>query len=255
MRAAQASPKLKPMIKAVFFDLDGTIRHNRPSGAEVFADYARQLGLQWTEEDRLRAARWEHFYWANSWELLEDRRLYEADLTEFWHTYSRRELVALGATAAQAVDWAPKIHAYMADAYKPESVVPEDARRVLPLLQEAGYKMAVISNRSQPYQAEMEALGLAPYFAFALAGGEINKYKPGPAIFRHACKRLKVKPREAAYVGDNYYADVLGARGGGLTPVLYDQRGVFPDPGCATIKSFDELEAALAIESAASGAD
>jgi FMN phosphatase YigB (HAD superfamily) len=243
------------MLKAIFFDLDGTIRHNLPSGAEVFADYARELGLQWSEEDRLRAARWEHFYWANSWELLEDRRLYEADLTEFWHTYSRRELVALGATAAQAIEWAPKIHAHMAEAYKPESVVPEDARRVLPLLRQAGYKMAVISNRSQPYQEEIEALGLGPYFTFALAGGEINTYKPGREIFRHACKRLKVKPREAAYVGDNYYADVLGARRGGLIPVLYDRRGVFPDPGCATIKSFDELEAALARESAVSKAD
>ncbi|MFN2119877.1 MAG: HAD family hydrolase [Anaerolineales bacterium] len=242
------------MLKAIFFDLDGTIRHNSPSGGEVFADYARQLGLLWTEEDRMRAARWEHFYWANSWELLEDRRLYEADLTEFWHTYSRRELVALGATAAQAIEWAPQIHAYMTEAYKPTSVVPEDARRALPLLRQAGYKMAVISNRSKPYQEEMEALELAPYFSFALAGGEINSYKPGPEIFHHACKRLRVKPKEAAYVGDNFYADILGARRGGLTPVLYDRRGVFPDPGCATIKSFDELEAALAKESAISKA-
>jgi HAD superfamily hydrolase (TIGR01549 family) len=132
------------------------------------------------------------------------------------------------------------------EAYKPQSVVPDDARRVLPQLREAGYQMAVISNRSTPYQDELEALELAQHFAFSLAGGEINAYKPGPVIFRHACKRLKVKPHEAAYVGDNYYADVLGARAAGLTPVLYDRRGVFPDPGCATIKSFDELEAALA---------
>ena len=54
------------MIKAVFFDLDGTLRHNLPSGGEFFADYAIQLGLRATLEDRLRAMRWEHFYWANS---------------------------------------------------------------------------------------------------------------------------------------------------------------------------------------------
>ena len=54
-------------------------------------------------------------------------------------------------------------------------------------------------------------------------------------------------------MGDNFYADVLGARRGGLIPVLYDRRGVFPDPGCATIRSFDELEAALAKELAAEG--
>ena len=66
-------------------------------------------------------------------------------------------------------------------------------------------------------------------------------WKPEPHIFVHACERLNVIPTEAVYVGDNYYADVVGARRAGLQPVLYDPRGIFPEPGCATIKSFDEL--------------
>lgn len=229
------------MIKAVFFDLDGTIRHNLPSGGEVFANYAVQLGLHTTDEDRLRSMRWEHFYWANSRELLDDRSRFDGQETEFWDQYSLRQLVALGASTMQAAELAPKVNQYMLECYKPASIVPEDARRVLTELLQRGCRMALISNRTNPYQEEIEALGLGTYFAFSLAGGEINAFKPQPEIFRHACRRLEVEPQEAAYVGDNYFADVVGARRAALRPVLYDPRGIFPDAGCAIIKSFDEL--------------
>jgi putative hydrolase of the HAD superfamily len=135
----------------------------------------------------------------------------------------------------------------MLECYKPASIVPEDARRVLTELMQQGCRMALISNRTKPYQEEIEALGLGPYFAFSLAGGEINAFKPQPEIFRHACRRLEVEPQEAAYVGDNYFADVVGARRAALRPVLYDPRGIFPDAGCAIIKSFDELPGVLGL--------
>jgi HAD superfamily hydrolase (TIGR01549 family) len=233
------------MIKAVFFDLDGTLRHNLPSGGEVFADYAVLLGVPASDEDRLRAARWEHYYWANSADLLADRVTYAGENGAFWNRYGQRQLVALGAPTHRAAELAPKVTEYMLHAYKPQSVVPQDAMRLLPVLKEAGYKLAVISNRDKAYQDVMEELGLAPFLAFSLAGGEINAFKPQPEIFIHACERLQVSPGEAAYVGDNYFADVLGARAAGLMPVLYDPRGVFPDAGCAIIRSFDQLPAVL----------
>ncbi len=229
------------MIKAVFFDLDGTIRHNLPSGGEFFADYAGQLGLKLSHEDRMRAFRWEHFYWAESSELKADRQTYQDENGEFWLHYAWRQLMALGAPVSQAEVLAVQITKYMEQAYKPRSVVPEAALRLLAGLKEEGYELAVISNRQKPYQKEIEALGIAPFFAFSLAGGEINAWKPEPEIFLEGCRRLDVAPGEAVYVGDNYFADVVGARRAGLEPVLYDPRGVFPDPGCAIIKSFTEL--------------
>ena len=230
-------------MKAIFFDLDGTLRHSLPAGGEFFADYAIQLGLPATAEDRLRAMRWEHFYWANSPDLKADKLAYPDDKL-FWHMYGRRQLVALGASNAQAEQWAPQVTEYMAQSYKPRSVVPEDILRLLPHLK-ANYILGVISNREKPYQQEIEALGLAPFFDLALAGGEVGMWKPEPFIFIRACEQLKVAPTEAVYVGDNYFADVVGARRAGLKPVLYDPRGIFPDPGCAKIRSFDELEGVI----------
>jgi len=233
------------MIKAVFFDLDGTLRHNLPASGEVFADHAAALGLRIGREDRERLSRWEHFYWAQSPQMLEDRQQFDGRVSEFWTHYGHRQLVALGATTPQAEELAPQMTRYMLANYKPKSIVPPEVTRVLASLQDGGYRMAVISNRELNFQAEVEELGLASYFEFSLAGGEIKAYKPGPEIFLHACGRVDVTPAQAAYVGDSYFADVVGARRANLTPILYDPRGLFPDPGCTIIKTFDELPSAL----------
>jgi len=233
------------MITAVFFDLDGTLRHNLPSGGEVFADHARELGLPITAEDRLRLARWEHFYWAMSQDMQADRQRFDARTGEFWNNYGQRQLLALGASTLQAAELAPAMTQYMLKAYNPQSVVPDDVLRVLPALKDGGYRLAAISNRDRSYQDEVDTLGLTPFLEFCLAGGEIGAFKPDPEIFLYACHKVGVTPQQAAYVGDSYFADVVGAWRAKLTPVLYDPRGLFPNAGCATIKSFDELPAVL----------
>src|SRR5512143_3946712 len=226
------------MIRAIFFDLDGTLRHNLPSGSEFFADYAIQQGLRATQEDRLRAMRWEHYYWANSPELKSDRNTYLSDEAGFWGAYARRQLVALGASNADADRLAPPLNEYMGHEYKPKSVVPEDAIRLLGALKQTGYVLGVLSNRDKPFADEIEELGLAPFFAITMAGGALRMWKPEPQLFLHACEKLNVAPAEAIYIGDNYFADVVGARRAGLLPVLYDPRGIFDDPGCPILRSF-----------------
>jgi HAD superfamily hydrolase (TIGR01549 family) len=232
-------------IRAIFFDLDGTLRHNLPAGGDVFADYAFQLGLHISHEDRLRAMRWEHYYWAESKDLKADREMYPKENREFWQNYCRRQLVALGASNGQVEEFVPKISQYMDDSYHPKSIVPEDVLRLLPQLQQAGYSMAVISNREKPYQQEIESLGIASYFVFSMTSSEVNAWKPEPEIFIHACKRMDINSSQAIYVGDNYFADVIGSRCAGLQPVLYDPRGIFPDAGCPVLSSFDQLPSVL----------
>ena len=148
------------MIRAIFFDLDGTLRHNSPSGSDFFAEQAIALGLRATAEDRLRAMRWEHYYWANSPELIADRETYLAEDSKFWGAYARRQLVALGASNADADRLAPPLNEYMGHEYKPKSVVPEDAIRLLGALKQTGYVLGVLSNRDKPFADEIEELGL-----------------------------------------------------------------------------------------------
>ncbi|HAV76378.1 MAG TPA: hypothetical protein DCX53_03390 [Anaerolineae bacterium] len=234
-------------IKAIFFDLDGTLRHSVPEGGQIFDEYVVSLGLPLSGEDRLRGMRWEYLYWANSTDLRDDLVAHTADTEKFWVEYTRRRLIAVGASPEWADERASAVSMHMGEMYRPESIVPEDVQRTLPQLKEAGYYMAVISNREKPFIDLLESHKLSPFFEFSLAAGEVDIYKPEPGIFDHALKRAKLTASEAVYVGDNYYADVIGSRRAGLLPVLFDPNGIFPEADCVTIKSFDELKSAIEV--------
>jgi len=82
---------------------------------------------------------------------------------------------------------------------------------------------------------------LRNHFAFTLAGGEVKSFKPERGIFEEALRRAGTSAPETMYVGDNYFADVVGSLRAGLRPVLYDPNRLFPDAECAVIQSFDQL--------------
>lgn len=232
-------------IKAILFDLDGTLRHHLPTGGEVFVKYARSLGLPITEEDKIRAEHWEHYYFAFSPEIQADGKMFKDDAKGFWSNFAKRRLVALGVRPADAVELAPRASAYMEEFYKPEVHVPQEAYELLKFLKESGYVLGMVSNRETPYHDEIKNLKLDSYFRFILAGGEVNSYKPDKVIFKRALEMAGTSAQETVYIGDNYFADIIGAHRSALIPVLYDPGSLFPDAECAVIKSFAELPALL----------
>lgn len=228
-------------IKSILFDLDGTLKIYRPEGAQAFADYAASLGLPISPQDRLRALRWEHYYWAMSPELAKDMVAYPKHEDVFWINYGHRYLVALGVSSEHAREFAGRIHSYMKDHFRPEHGLAEGALEALKYLKVKGFILGVLSNRDQPFGPELDELGLGPYLDFSLAGGEVDAFKPGPEIFQHTLQRTGTTAAETVYVGDNYFADVVGARRAGLQPVLYDPRALYPEADCPIIASFDQL--------------
>ncbi len=227
--------------KAILFDLDGTLRHNEPEGGDVFVERARSLGLSISASDRMLALRWEHYYWANSEEVRADMEKHQETEPEFWVNYGRRHLVALGISPKQAAEVAPVIARDMRENHKPIAVLAQEAHGMLSQLKEAGFKLGVVSNRENPYLQELDQLGIASFFDLSLAAGEVQSYKPQPGIFEAALQRIETPAGAAMYVGDNYFADVVGAQRAGLRPVLYDPRGIYPDAACDVITTFGDL--------------
>jgi len=78
-----------------------------------------------------------------------------------------------------------------------------------------------------------------------LAGGEVQSFKSHPRIFERALELSGTSANETMYVGDNYFADVVGALRSGLMPVLFDPSLLFPDAECDVIRSFEELHGLL----------
>ena len=112
-----------------------------------------------------------------------------------------------------------------------------DAAPALRLARESGLRTGVISNSNGTIRRILERLGLLELVDFALDSQEEGVEKPQPAIFERALARAGVVAAEAAYVGDLYSIDVLGARRVGLRAVLLDPGGCWGGRDCPTAPS------------------
>ena len=228
-------------IRAIFFDLDGTLRHNDPAPEKVIFDLAVKLGATDSPERRRWALRWAHYYWAQSAEMLQDVETYKESEEDFWCNYIRQNLAAFECPPDLLEQIFPPVSQYMNEQYKPQDRVIPGVLDTLETLKMAGFGLALISNRTKPYLELLQKLNLDSYFELVVAAGEIEAWKPEPEIFLHALREMDFKAEETIYVGDNYFADVVGAQRAGLQPVLLDPEGIFPDPGCVVLNSVSDL--------------
>ena len=104
----------------------------------------------------------------------------------------------------------------------------------------------MISNLRQDMGALCKRLGLDSYLDFAVTSAEAGAEKPHAPVFEAALKRAGVRAEEALHVGDQYGADVLGARAVGMAAVLLDREGWHQDINdCPKISGLPQLEGLL----------
>lgn len=118
-----------------------------------------------------------------------------------------------------------------------------EAANVLVSLKNAGLQIAIISNTEDGRVRESLALAdLASHFDCIIDSHIVGWSKPDKEIFQFALDQLGLEPHDAAYVGDSYGYDVLGARGAGLHPIFLDRIGAYKsEPELTTIRSLSEL--------------
>jgi putative hydrolase of the HAD superfamily len=100
--------------------------------------------------------------------------------------------------------------------------------QALEQLQRQGLTLAVVSNSDGTCARSLDEAGLLRYMDFVIDSAEVGVEKPDPRIFEIALARGGADPRRTLYVGDLYHADVVGARGAGLHPLLLDPNGDWP---------------------------
>lgn len=222
--------------------MDGTLRHNQPRFLEALSTYKLQLGLPASIAHSKNAHRWLYNYWAQSPDLMSDRSQFTEDEDSFWVNHSHRFLLASGCPPDQAAQIAPELTRYMRDCYQPVDTLAAEADELLDNLKQAGFRLAVISNRINPFEEQLKSLGIKSYFEYSLAAGTIDAWKPDPAIFQHALSEMNVNPEQAVYVGDNYFADVVGAQRAGIKPILIDPDNLFPEADCLVINNLNQLD-------------
>ncbi len=230
-------PASERRFQAIFFDLDGTLRTNVPEGFEAFIDYARRAGLNLTAAQVTLCERATHRYWADGAQVAD--HLARFDERSFWINYNRILLEAMGID--DCADCAQRIQDYFDD-YHPVDMLFPEAPRVLRTLKEEGYVLGLVSNREGDLAPLAVQYGIGEYFTFTLSGGQAGSFKPDERIFRQALQMAgDVPASRALYIGDNYYADVLGATAAGMEALLIDPRDVFVGLYDKRIKRLDQV--------------
>jgi HAD superfamily hydrolase (TIGR01509 family) len=121
------------------------------------------------------------------------------------------------------------------------SFVLPDTRQSLHDLRDRGYYLGVISNSLGTVEEQLMRLGLAEHFDTVVDSAVVGVEKPHPEIFAIALGRARSRPSETIFVGDTYSTDVGGAKLAGLSGILMDRVGAYPNADCPRVKSLSEL--------------
>ncbi|MBC6610167.1 HAD family hydrolase [Hymenobacter sp. BT507] len=116
------------------------------------------------------------------------------------------------------------------------------------------YRIGIITNNRTAKQEEKIAfLGLTHLIDTLITSEDVGVIKPDPRIFWAALEKMHALPEETVLVGDNWTADVLGARAVGIRPVWLNRFGAAsPNPTVAVLTGLEPLPDVLRVlESAA----
>ncbi len=225
-------------VTTILFDFDGTLVFHQPDSFDIVSDYCSDIGQPLDAEAVRRGRRMRHEYFVDPAIRSE---LDGLSRDEFWQHFNRHLLEAVGVTG-DLDHLAQKVSARFAGV---EMVYhcPGAGAETLAGLQERGYRLGLLTNRENldRFRAILEQFGLHRYFSMILAAGEVGVSKPDPGIFEAALDRIEATAGESLYVGDNYWADVLGAEGAGIRPVLLDPLRLFPEAECLVLERIEEL--------------
>ena len=234
------------MIRAVFFDLYGTLAGFSPSRFEIQSEAASLFGLALTEEGVLRGYADADRFMAEQNAREPLRLLDQEEKERFFVEYERRVLAGSGIDVESelaAAVWRRVRRARHELRLYPD-VVPTLAN-----LRGLGIVLGVISNMNRTGTALSADVGLVDLVDFVVTSLDVGAEKPGPPIFVAALERARAKASEAVHVGDQISSDIEGARRVGITPVLIDRDGNYPDySGSARIAELGELAGALRLD-------
>jgi HAD superfamily hydrolase (TIGR01662 family) len=108
------------------------------------------------------------------------------------------------------------------------------------------YKLGIVTSRLQDRFFKIPGLEkLQKLFSVVVAFEDTRNHKPHPEPLLLACKKLKIKPREAVYVGDAE-TDILAGKAAGMKTILYLKKRLWnPDLHTASLTKLSSLAASL----------
>ncbi|TDL76102.1 HAD family hydrolase [Peribacillus frigoritolerans] len=187
------------MIKAVIFDLDGTLL-NRDESVKKFIDNQYERLNKWVNHTPKEKYITRFIELDNRGYVWKDK-VYQ-QLTE--------ELEITGVT------WEDLLQDYISQ-FKNNCIPFRKLFEMLEELRNKNFILGMITNGIGQFQMDnIKALGIEKYFQTILVSEWEGLKKPDPNIFLRALKQLDVSPNQSVYVGDHPENDVKAAQNVGM---------------------------------------
>ena len=180
---------MKPSLKLIIFDLDGTLVNAYPAVSQSVNHTLSELGFpKRTHQDIKRSVGW------------GDRQL----MAQF-----------VGEDLADKAIRIYRPHHAKALGVKGNVKFLLGTQSLLRHLSAQGFKLAIATNRPSRFTALiLKTLGIREYFDMVLCADKAPKPKPSPDILWVILKQLKMSKAEALYVGDMGIDIETGRRAG-----------------------------------------
>lgn len=208
------------MIKAVFFDLDGTLCDSDTAWDTAQRDMFQLLRKHYPDvsEETLTAA-WRTIH-QELFQQLNDGKCSMAEVRDRRFECLFKELdLPIGKITEELNDFLGSRYLTSLRLYDDVTVLEE--------LQ--AYHVGIITNGAHDEHTDSQLskvrhLGLSERIQSLTISGEIGIRKPKVGIFKVACERAEVLPEEAIFVGDTVENDIVGANRAGMTSVFINRK-------------------------------
>jgi putative hydrolase of the HAD superfamily len=229
----------KPLlVQAVFFDIGGTLVRGNLKHVDLLHQALVAIGYKVTRDEVVEA----NDLARRAVTRRRRRVAHRLDSSEASRRWLDNLAAALNLTADRAGLEGELATAIRTIETRAEETVDPDAPALLASLKARRLRLGVISNWSADLPEYLAAQGLAPYFEAIVASEAVGSAKPHRQIFLKGLAALGCAPEHAVHVGDDYWADVVGARDIGMHPVLVDRDHEAVHSDCPTITRLRDLE-------------
>jgi putative hydrolase of the HAD superfamily len=198
------------LIRAVFFDVGGTLIHPHPSVGEIYSRVAAKHGVD-------KAGDVLNLRFNDAWK--RQKTLGQTIEKEWW-----RNVVS---DVFSDCTFADKNRFFddLFEAFRNPAVweIYPDVKETLTELGRRKLRLAVASNWDLRLPALLNDLGLAPFFERQFISFAVGFAKPDPRFFTHALSEMGVLGLEAIHIGDDLEEDVRAAESAGMRAYHIDR--------------------------------
>jgi HAD superfamily hydrolase (TIGR01549 family) len=231
------------MIRAIFFDMGGTLDGDGLHWLERFLPLYKNFGAAFSR-DAIRRA----FDEAERRSAI-DEHIASSNLAQMVKLHVKWQLEHLGLDNSELAQ-------HLIEGFiTPVREAAAENARLLANLVERGFELGVISNGCGNVETLCADFGFAPYLSLIIDSRRVGLSKPDPAIFRYAAEQMGGDPGSMMMVGDSFERDVLPAKKAGMKTAWLE--GVAsrecPDPAMVDLqlRRLADLPAALSAASLA----